>query len=148
MSKQQLRGAIVGAVVTCLVVVAGAITPAYASSSGHGHLTYLAGGHVASDRHYKPKGLTLSGDSTLFLKNDKWHVWNNTQAVGSSRTGWNDCSPNCAMGTIHWYVAKVTLSKPKYVCGRHFFTLVTFHFTTKRPEGIGQNHTFDATPAC
>lgn len=123
-----------------------AISPAEASVSKH--VTYLAGGHVASDAHYKPVALTLSGDSTLFIKDARWHGWGNAHASGSAQTGWNDCTPNCAQGTVSWYLAKLTLSKPKLVCGKHFFTRVTFHFTHKRPSGIKQNYQWDATPVC
>jgi hypothetical protein len=140
----KIRAALVAAVLTCLAVTG--VGPAYASS--HGHLTYLASGGVASDRHYKPKTIVLSGDSTLFLKNATWHVWNNTTASASARSGWNDCDPNCAKGTIHWYLTKVTLSKPMLICGRHFFTRVTFHFTHGRPTGVAQDYRWNATPAC
>jgi len=148
------RMGVVGVLALVALVVAG-LAPAYGStyslaraSATSAHVTYLAGGHVASDRHYKPTALTLSGDSTLFIRHARWHVWNNRTASGSVSSGWNYCDPNCAAGPVKWFLARVTLSKPKYVCGHHFFTAVTFHFTRGRPKGIPQDDVFDATPAC
>jgi hypothetical protein len=148
-SSRRVGGrALIVAVLACLAISGAGFAPAYASASTARFVTYLAGGHVASDGHYKPKSLTLSGDSTLFLNRARWHVWSNKRASGSAQTGWNDCKPDCAQGKIHWFLAKVSLSKPLKICGKHFFTEVTFHFTHGRPSGIPQNYRWDATPAC
>ena len=132
------------AVLVIGLTAAGWIPSAEAATPRH---VYLAEGHSAADRHYKPKTLTLSGDSTLFIKHGRWHHWNSKTASGSARTGWNYCTPDCARGRVHWFLAKVTLSKPKLVCGHEFFTVVRFHFTQGRPKGIPQDDTYDATPA-
>lgn len=64
---------------------------------------------------YKPAcraGCMLSGDSTTSLWNMTWPVWTRTGAVGTGTEQLDDCTPNCAAGTLHAVRVTVTFSKP------------------------------------
>jgi hypothetical protein len=150
MSRLNRRGLLTfaGAVVAVGALTGATVGPAYAARNRPSYVTYLAEGHVASNHHYKPARIILSGDSTLFLRHANWHGWSTLSATGSAQSGWNYCQPDCAAGPVKWFLAKVSLSKPRFVCGHHFFTRARFHFTHGRPKGIPQDFVYNTTPTC
>lgn len=97
-------------------------------------VVYLAeGGSVGGTTVRDPacaKGCQLSGDGTTALWDMTWSTWNSTMAVGSGTEKLDDCTPNCAAGTLHAVPVKVTLSRPAMVCasgtGRWLWTRVSF----------------------
>jgi hypothetical protein len=56
--------------------------------------------------------LTACGDGSSSLSNLSWQTWAPLQATGTGTFALNDCTPDCAEGTFHDYLAIVTLSKP------------------------------------
>jgi hypothetical protein len=103
-------------------------------------VVYLAeGGSVGGTIVRAPAceaGCQLSGDATTSLWDMTWPTWNSTVAVGTGTEKLDDCTPNCAAGTLHAVRVAVTLSRPVMVCvsgtGRWFWTRVSFTW----PDGL------------
>lgn len=110
------------------------------TAPGTAPVVYLAeGGSVGGTIVHAPacgSGCQLSGDSTAWLFNMTWQTWNSTVAVGTGTEKLDDCTPNCAAGTLHAVPVRVTLSKPVMVCvsgtGKWFWTRLSFIW----PDGL------------
>ena len=113
---------------------------AKAVSTAPAPVVYLAeGGSVGGTMVHAPAckaGCQLSGDSTTSLWDMAWATWNSTVAVGTGTEKLDDCTPNCAAGTLHAVPVRVTLSRPAMVCvsgaGKWFWTRVSFTW----PDGL------------
>jgi hypothetical protein len=85
-------------------------------------------------------GCQLSGDSTTSLWDMTWSTWNSTVAAGSGTEKLDDCTPNCAAGTLHAVPVRVTLSRAVMVCvsgtGRWFWTRVSFTWPAGLPAAF------------
>ena len=61
-------------------------------------------------------------------------------AVGSGTEKLDDCTPNCAAGTLHSVPVSVTLSRPVLVCvsgtGKWFWTRVSFTWPAGLPAAF------------
>ena len=107
-------------------------------------VVYLAeGGSVTGTVVHSPAcaaGCQLSGDSTTSLWDMTWATWNSTVAVGTGTEKLDDCTPDCASGTLHAVPVKVTLSKPVMVCvagtGKWFWTRVSFTWPSGLPAAF------------
>ncbi len=107
-------------------------------------VVYLAeGGSVGGTVVHTPackSGCQLSGDGTTSLWNMTWTTWNSTVAAGTGTEKLDDCTPDCAEGTLHPVPVKVTLSRPVMVCvagtGRWFWTRVSFTWPTGLPAAF------------
>ena len=101
---------------------------------GAGRVVYLAeGGSVGGTIVRAPAceaGCQLSGDGTTSLWDMTWPTWNSAVAAGTGTEKLDDCTPNCAAGTLRAVRVTVTLSRPVMVCvagtGRWFWTRVSF----------------------
>ena len=125
-----------------------AAIPVSGSSPGadapSGQVVYLAdGGFVDGTAWHAPAcktGCELSGDSTTSLWDMTWAAWNGTVAVGAGTEKLDDCTPNCAAGTLHAVPVAVVLSKPAMVCvsgkGTWFWTQVSFSWPAGLPAGF------------
>jgi hypothetical protein len=127
-----------------------ATSPAQASSpstaavgsatSAQARVVYLAeGGSVGGTSVHAPAcgtGCPLSGDGTTSLWDMTWPTWNSAVAVGQGTEKLDDCTPNCAAGTLHAVRVAVTLSRPVMACvagtGKWFWTRVSFTW----PDGL------------
>lgn len=97
-------------------------------------VVYLAeGGSVGGTIVRAPAceaGCQLSGDGTTSLWDMTWPTWNSAVAAGTGTEKLDDCTPNCAAGTLRAVRVTVTLSRPVMVCvagtGRWFWTRVSF----------------------
>ena len=97
-------------------------------------VVYLAeGGSVGGTSLRAPAcdaGCALSGDGTTWLWDMTWPTWSSAVAAGTGTEKLDDCTPNCAAGTLHAVRVAVTLSRPVMVCvagtGRWFWTRVSF----------------------
>ena len=115
-------------------------------SAAAGPTIYLAeGGSVTGTWLHAPactSGCVLSGDSTISLWHMTWSTWNATTAVGTGTEKLDDCTPNCAAGTLHPVPVTVTLSKPVLVCvagkgnGTWFWTRTSFTWLTPLPKAF------------
>jgi hypothetical protein len=85
-------------------------------------------------------GCQLSGDGTTSLWDMTWSTWNSAVAVGSGTEKLDDCTPNCAAGTLHPVPVSVTLSRPVLVCvsgtGKWFWTRVSFTWPAGLPAAF------------
>lgn len=107
-------------------------------------VVYLAeGGSVGGTVVHAPActaGCQLSGDSTTSLWDMTWATWNSTVAVGTGTEKLDDCTPDCAAGTLHPVPVKVTLSRPVMVCvagtGTWFWTRVSFTWPSGLPAAF------------
>ena len=113
---------------------------AVSATSAPARVVYLAeGGSVGGTSVHAPAcgtGCPLSGDGTTSLWDMTWPTWNSAVAVGQGTEKLDDCTPNCAAGTLHAVRVAVTLSRPVMVCvagtGRWFWTRVSFTW----PDGL------------
>ena len=111
-----------------------------------GRTVYLAeGGSVTGTWLHAPacgSGCVLSGDSTVSLWHMTWSTWSSTAAVGTGTEKLDDCTPNCAQGTLHPVPVTVTLSKPVLVCvagkghGTWFWTRTSFAWLAPLPKAF------------
>jgi hypothetical protein len=107
-------------------------------------VVYLAeGGSVGGTAVHAPAcqtGCQLSGDGTTSLWDMTWATWNSTVAVGTGTEKLDDCTPDCAAGTLHPVPVKVTLSRPVMVCvsdtGKWFWTRVSFIWPAGLPAAF------------
>lgn len=143
---QTTAAATTGATATA---TAGAST---ASAVAAGRTVYLAeGGSVTGTWLHAPacaSDCVLSGDSTVSLSHMTWSTWNSATAVGTGTEKLDDCTPNCAQGTLHPVAVTVTLSKPVLVCvagkgnrtgnrnGTWFWTRMSFSWLAPRPKAF------------
>jgi hypothetical protein len=110
------------------------------SSTAPSQVVYLAeGGSVGGTAVRAPAcaaGCPLSGDGTTALWDMTWPTWNPAVASGTGTEKLDDCTPNCAAGTLHAVRVAVTLSRPVMVCvagtGKWFWTRVAFTW----PDGL------------
>ena len=117
---------------------------AVSATPGSAAVVYLAeGGSVGGTVLHVPAckaGCQLSGDSTTFLWDMTWATWNSTAATGSGTEKLDDCTPDCAAGTLHSVPVTVTLSRPVMVCvpggGRWFWTRVSFTWPAGLPKAF------------
>ena len=126
---------------------AASAAPALAASAAPaaaGPAVYLAeGGSVTGTWLHAPacaSGCVLSGDSTVSLYRMTWSAWNSATAVGTGTEKLDDCTPNCAEGTLHPVPVTVTLSKPVLVCvagkGAWFWTRTSFTWLAPLPKAF------------
>jgi hypothetical protein len=116
------------------------VNSAATSSPAPARVVYLAEGGVVTgtvvDAPACTAGCVLSGDSTIALWDMTWPTWNSTAADGTGTEKLDDCTPNCAAGTLHSVPVRVALSRPVMVCvagtGKWFWTRVTFTW----PDGL------------
>lgn len=107
-------------------------------------VVYLAaGGSVNGTVLHAPAcaaGCQLSGDSTTSLWHMTWATWNSTVAAGTGTEKLDDCTPDCASGTLRAVPVKVTLSRPVMVCvagtGKWFWTRVSFTWPSGLPAAF------------
>jgi hypothetical protein len=112
----------------------------HAAAPSQGPVVYLAeGGSVGGTVVHAPAcrtGCPLSGDGTTSLWDMTWQTWNSTVAAGTGTEKLDDCTPDCATGTLYPVRVAVTLSKPVMVCtsgaARWFWTRVSFAW----PDGL------------
>jgi hypothetical protein len=117
---------------------------ASAAPAAAGPAVYLAeGGSVTGTWLHAPacaSGCVLSGDSTVSLYRMTWSTWNSATAVGTGTEKLDDCTPNCAEGTLHPVPVTVTLSKPVLVCvagkGAWFWTRTSFTWLAPLPKAF------------
>jgi hypothetical protein len=103
-------------------------------------VVYLAeGGSVGGTAVHAPgcaAGCPLSGDGTTSLWDMTWPTWNSAVASGTGTEKLDDCTPNCAAGTLHAVRVAVTLSRPVMVCvagtGKWFWSRASFTW----PDGL------------
>jgi hypothetical protein len=107
-------------------------------------VVYLAeGGSVGGTVVHAPAcatGCPLSGDGTTSLWHMTWATWDSAVAVGKGTEELDDCTPNCAAGTLVPVPVTVTLSKPVMVCvagaGKWFWTRVSFTWPNGLPSAF------------
>jgi hypothetical protein len=132
-----------------------AVVPVSGSPAGagapSGQVVYLAESEdVGGPKWHAPAcktGCLLSGDDTAALWDMTWSAWNGTVAVGAGTEKLDDCTPNCARGTLHAVPVVVVLSKPVMVCvsgkGTWFWTRASFTW----PAGLPAFFTGGNAPA-
>jgi hypothetical protein len=115
-----------------------------ASASPTAASTFLAPGQ---DLNAKPlhrpacdAGCLLSGDGTASLYKMTWTAWSAAEAVGTGTYKLDDCSPDCAQGTVYPVTAVVTLSGPVRACSssgvRWFWSRASFRFPDGLPNAL------------
>jgi len=118
------------------------------STAASAPLVYLAeGGPVGGTVLHAPAckaGCHLSGDGTTSLWDMTWATWNSAVALGAGTEKLDDCTPDCATGTLHAVPVRVTLSRPAMVCvagaGRWFWSRVSFTWPAGLPAAFsGEN---------
>src|ERR1700753_1616744 len=109
-----------------------------------GTTVYFAeSGTVTGTHDYRPacaKGCLLSGDSTAAMWNMTWQSWNATEAAGSGTEKIDDCTPNCASGTVHAVAVRVTFSRPVTAkcagASARYWTRVSFSWPRGLPSAL------------
>jgi hypothetical protein len=114
------------------------------ATSTPARVVYLAeGGSIGKTIVHAPAcgaGCELSGDGTASLWDMTWPTCNSAVAVGRGTEKLDDCTPNCAAGTLHAVRVAVTLSRPVMACvsgkARWFWTRVSFTWPAGLPAAF------------
>ncbi len=114
------------------VTAASGLSAATAVSSPR---VYIAPGFYAGDAVYRPAKFWASGDATLLFRSIKWSHYGSTSATATASGGINDCEPSCAGGTMHYYKARLRMSRVRNTCGHLFFTRLHITWTGTIPDG-------------
>jgi hypothetical protein len=100
---------------------------------------FAEGGSAGGTVVYAPAckaGCMLSGDSTTSLWDMTWTAWGSAEAAGTGTEKLDDCTPDCAVGTLHAVPVRVTLGGPVMVCvsgaATWFWSRVSFDW----PDGL------------
>ena len=109
-------------------------TPAPATTPPKVYLA--ANGWSAASPVYEPKSVAVSADSSFYLESMRW-TWSSTQAIGTGTGTVNTCQPDCVDGKHISAPIKVTLTRPKQVCGHDFFTNMVITWVARNPDPTG-----------
>ncbi len=109
---------------------------------------YLAAGGNMAEPTYRPSTIWLSNDSTFSLSKLHWSSWTTRSAIGTGVVMVHLCQQTCAGGPFRHYIARITLSDPRYDCSFLFFEHVRFHWLASQPKGMPQNYLWKAIPSC
>jgi hypothetical protein len=60
----------------------------------------------------RPSAIQFSGDDGDVVTGIHWSDWGTRSATGKGTVGYDNCTPNCAAGTITYLPATITLSAP------------------------------------
>lgn len=72
----------------------------------------------------------------ISLENMSWESWGSRRARGSGEARLSICDPDCLSGRTELVPVSVSLDTPIRVCGRTFFTKVTFSWKGTVPAGM------------
>ena len=139
-----LAAALTAGLAGCQSATSTVVGAGFSSAAPPARVVYLAeGGSVTGTALHAPAcqaGCPLSGDGTTSLWDMTWSTWNPDGAAGAGTEKLDDCTPNCAAGTLLPVPVKVTLSRPVMICtggpGTWFWTRVTFTWPAGLPEGV------------
>lgn len=145
MSRKLITGSFVA---IAAVVAAVPFGSALSASAEDGQTIYLAAnGKAASSAAVEPTAAPVSRDSSLALSDLRWDSWAD-QASGRGTATVNLCDPDCATGKSMTTPVTVTLSEPKEVCGRPFYTQMQLTFTGAVPAGVPSTTSVPIAPFC
>jgi len=82
-----------------------------------------------------PSIIVACADAGIGVQGLTWSRWTSTAASGSGQVWWNDCTPDCATGTVHHYPASVALSDVQPSPGGAAFSVLTVTYTGAEPDG-------------
>lgn len=145
MRRKMITGSIVAIAAVVAAVPFGSAL--WASADG-GHRVYLAAnGKAAASAAVEPRTAPVSQDSSLALSGMRWTSWAE-RATGTGTATVNLCDPNCATGTAAEIPVTVTLSTPRQMCGREFYTEMQLAFTGPVPAGLPSTTSVPVAPFC
>ncbi len=75
-------------------------------------ITYLPTVTLGAWTGIEPTLMQFSGDAGNIVSNIVWSFWSDQNAVGRGEWGYDDCTPDCAGGTVTYYPTTITLSDP------------------------------------
>jgi hypothetical protein len=127
-----------------LPITASAASPA-AVAAGQ-QKTYFAQGGDSRSASYKPHNLLISPNGVWTIRKAKWSAWTSTTAKGRGTFRAETCNPDCASGPATTNAVRITLSKPKAVCGKQFFTMLAVYYTGKHVAASKRHGKFDVEP--
>jgi hypothetical protein len=79
--------------------------------------------------------IVACADAGIGVQGLDWSSWTSTGASGSGQVWWNDCTPDCATGTINHYPASIALSDVEPSSDGAAFSVLTVSYTGAEPEG-------------
>jgi hypothetical protein len=84
----------------------------------------------------EPASISVAcADNGIGAKDLTWQSWSATSAAGSGQVWENDCTPNCAEGTINLYPASISLSDVMSSRDGPTFTMMTATYSGAEPNG-------------
>jgi hypothetical protein len=75
-------------------------------------ITYLPTATLGAWTGIEPSLMQFSGDAGNIVSNIAWSSWNDQDAVGRGEWGYDNCTPDCAGGTVTDYPTTITLFDP------------------------------------
>lgn len=84
----------------------------------------------------EPSSITVAcADDGIGAQNLTWSTWSAADATAVGEVWENDCTPDCAGGTIKLYPASITLSNVQPSRDGPTFTAMTASYTGAEPNG-------------
>src|SRR4051812_34003979 len=75
----------------------------------------------------RPRTIVIAcGDGNFGMRRLRWAGWNRSTARATGQVYANDCTPNCARGTFHYFKTTVTASRPRKQDGRYVYTRLSY----------------------
>jgi hypothetical protein len=109
------------AVVLGVLALSGVVSSGSAGATPPQHTRVISS---CAHARYKPSHYILAcGDANIGLKHAKYSAWHLKTARGTGTYWFNDCTPNCASGTVHHQPATFKLYRP--VASAHHGALFT-----------------------
>ncbi len=113
-----------------LTVVVAAVAAAGASAAGHP--TALP--NCLGKPTVRPASVVLAcADANFGLKKLSWIGWGGARAAATGTAYANDCTPNCAAGHFHDYVAVIVVDGAQKCGGRVEYRRLTIAFAGPTP---------------
>lgn len=124
-----------GLLAAALVALVAATAASAATSPGFVGCKAFTAPH--SKLQVRPKSIMAAcGDGNFYFSGLHWSAWRATSAAAGGIAHQNNCTPNCASGKFHTYLARVKLSAVKHCHGRTEFTRLAWTFAFAKPKGV------------
>ncbi|HXQ75636.1 MAG TPA: hypothetical protein VN791_04005 [Acidimicrobiales bacterium] len=90
----------------------------------------------AQQSQVEPTSISLAcADNGVGVEKLVWTRWTETNAIGNGEVWENNCTPNCANGTIETYSASMSLSGVETTTAGRLFSHLTVAYQGKGPNG-------------
>lgn len=123
-----------GLLVVVVVALVAAVSATAATAPGFLGCKAFTAPH--SKLQVRPASIVAAcGDGNFYFTKLHWSSWKLNGALAGGIAHQNTCTPNCAAGKFHTYLARIRLYEIKSCHGRIEFTKLAWTFPFAKPKG-------------